>query len=112
MFKSKKNGDNGNFLLFLVVIVIMCQIITGCGNSNINEAEKLIDAGMYVEAATFLEQEIMNSPTNVKAYVLLGMTNIYLGNVSKAQKHFQSACTAYGFLDHSLKEDCATIQSY
>jgi len=91
MFKSKKMVINGNFLLFLVVIVIMCQIITGCGNSNINEAEKLIDAGMYVEAATFLEQEIMNSPTNVKAYVLLGMTNIYLGNVSKAQKHFQSA---------------------
>ena len=22
-----------------------------------------------------------------------------------------SVCTAYGFLDHSLKEDCATIQS-
>ena len=21
-------------------------------------------------------------------------------------------CTAYGFLDHSLKEDCATIQSH
>ena len=91
MFKSRKMVINRYFLLFLVVIVITCQIITGCGNSNINEAEKLIDAGMYVEAATFLEQEIMNSPTNVKAYVLLGMTNIYLGNVSKARKHFQSA---------------------
>ena len=22
------------------------------------------------------------------------------------------SCTAYGFLDHSLKEDCATIQSH
>ena len=23
-----------------------------------------------------------------------------------------TSCTAYGFLDHSLKEDCATIQSH
>ena len=30
-----------------------------------------------------------------------------------SQDHYVSArhCTAYGFLDHSLKEDCATIQS-
>ena len=24
----------------------------------------------------------------------------------------RTLCTAYGFLDHSLKEDCATIQSH
>ena len=24
----------------------------------------------------------------------------------------EDLCTAYGFLDHSLKEDCATIQSH
>ena len=25
---------------------------------------------------------------------------------------WRGACTAYGFLGHSLKQDCATIQSY
>ncbi len=29
----------------------------------------------------------------------------------KEDFEMKDPCTAYGFLDHSLKEDCATIQS-
>ena len=32
--------------------------------------------------------------------------------VSHQDQVWVADCTAYGFLDHSLKEDCATIQSH
>ena len=36
---------------------------------------------------------------------------ISVGNLKNAGIIRVNPCTAYGFLDHSLKEDCATIQS-
>ena len=50
---------------------------------------------------------IIKGKTLVKN-LLLYMLNHFSGDVDKLRED----CTAYGFLDHSLKEDCATIQSH
>ena len=91
MFNLRKKVKNSESLLLLVIIVAMCQSIAGCGDSNINKAEKLIEVGMFDEAAALLERELIDSPTNAKTHMLLGMTNVYPDNLSTAAKNFSNA---------------------
>ena len=62
--------------------------------------------------AALLAVEVYNKPRTTfrsQAYIVLmiiAWTRLFHAYFNKT-----IGCTAYGFLDHSLKEDCATIQS-
>ena len=51
------------------------------------------------------------SSTQIQHEVDIGKRHLPIREWQHTFTNNFSKCTAYGFLDHSLKEDCATIQS-
>ena len=55
---------------------------------------------------------VLKTPSEDSQGCSVYSTLIPLDKVEYHRSHLGNYCTAYGFLDHSLKEDCATIQSH
>ena len=77
-------------------------------NASLKKDMRLQDRGKTVgKNVRFHQKRVPKPPTPLSRGIrgnLLSL-NIY-------QTHVSRFCTAYGFLDHSLKEDCATMQSH
>ena len=75
----------------LLIPSIAIAVSHGCGQRPTDAAEDFMAAGMFEQAAALLEQEVLDSPTNAEAHLLLGLTNLSMGYSRSAEGNFQSA---------------------
>ena len=80
--------------------VFVAAVSYGCDQRPTDAAEELMAAGMFAQAAALLEEEVLDSPTNAEAHLLLGMTNLPMGNPGAAGGNIRSALR----LDPSLRD--------
>lgn len=98
--------SNVRFVLnFFFIAITMSLVIAGCGNNAMNKAEEFMEAGMFVQAVALLEKKIMDSPTNAKAHLLLGMCNLSLGKLREAENSFKSAIQLKPELGNKIGND-------
>ena len=106
------------------VLVIFGTAIQNCidiihkASDNLNDEANICDIDVDWRANFFDKSRLVHDDEmqTLWAKILAGEAN-EPGTYSKRTVNFvedmdKRDCTAYGFLDHSLKEDCATIQSY
>lgn len=55
-----------------VLIALSTMLLSGCGPRPLDSARTLMDQGLYRQAATLLEQEVLKHPKNTDAMLLLG----------------------------------------
>ncbi len=88
------------------LVVSVAILLGGCGSKEVNQAEKLIDAGMYAEAASLLRKHVNDNPTDANAHYLLGTVFLATGDATEAGESFLRALK----LDDRYK--AKAVQSY
>ena len=80
-------------------------------NSGLNitpQIKAFDDIWVWDEASAQRVEEVKNAVANPASKVIQAFELF----IPESKMLSYTSCTAYGFLDHSLKEDCATIQSH
>lgn len=78
-----------SFVSLILLSLIFCMI--SCGDNSTNKAKEFMEANMYEQAITLLEQEIQKNPKNATAHMLLGECKLVTGRLSEAENSFKSA---------------------
>ena len=79
--------------------------------------KQYIDPPALQRSAMSIENGILTLPHSSGVLCVLKRYAVSLRKILKIVQSlviigFTIICTAYGFLDHSLKQDCATMQSH
>lgn len=74
-----------------LLVVFSALLTTQCGSSKLGKAEDFIEAGMYAEAISLLEETIQGDPKQAKAHHLLGVAFLNTGEDDRAAEAFGRA---------------------
>jgi len=84
------NVKSKRFNVPLIVLSLFIFIVS-CGEKLTDKASEFMDANMYDQAITLLQQEINNNPKNEDAHFLLGECMLVINRLPSAKKSFKSA---------------------
>lgn len=94
-----------NLIKFLLIGFVTASLLHGCTSKGIKEAKEFMDASMYEQAISLLENEIHDNPKSAEANYLLGKCYLQSSSHTKVEDYFNRAI----LLDTDFKDDIGII---
>ena len=100
MWKYKKK-----YLLVIMVCLLVCSTLSGCGNKSLEEGLELLESGEYEAARNAFETALENKAEKTATiYNFLGNCEMQMGNAKAALNYYNIGMSLEGCSKELLQE--------